>query len=274
MSHDHHHDPHAIHAAPTNPIWRYVFSTDHKIIGVQFIVASLIFLGVGGLLALGVRYELAWPQQNVPHAIVLPGTMTNVAPESNIARWPVGGEVQLLTAVSDSQTPLPAGTRARIVGFPDGLAVTLPAGTLIRTESVGSYALTEPRDAVLPEPSQAMGDYDYTRQPPRIRVAAGTSVLMVKPAGTGGTGQAEAAGEAQSVPVTITGYQVWIATGDQPSLRQHLGQVTLPIRAADTLIALDGEQEIRTPHDDCLLVMPSPRVLRGHTAVRLARFED
>ena len=43
---------------------------------------------------------------------------------------------------------------------------------------------------------------------------------------------------------------------------------------ADTLIALDGEREIRTPHDDCLLVMPSLRPSRGHTAVRLARFEE
>jgi predicted deacylase len=40
----------------------------------------------------------------------------------------------------------------------------------------------------------------------------------------------------------------------------------------NTLIALDGETEIRTPHDDCLLVMPSLRPSRGHTAVRLARF--
>ena len=40
----------------------------------------------------------------------------------------------------------------------------------------------------------------------------------------------------------------------------------------NTLIALDGSTEIRTPHDDCLLVMPSLRASRGHTAVRLARF--
>ena len=46
------------------------------------------------------------------------------------------------------------------------------------------------------------------------------------------------------------------------------GGTVIPRR--NTLIALDGEEEIRTPHDDCLLVMPSPRVLRGHTAVRLA----
>ncbi len=39
-----------------------------------------------------------------------------------------------------------------------------------------------------------------------------------------------------------------------------------------TLIATDGDVEIRTPHDDCLLVMPSLRPSRGHTAVRLARF--
>jgi predicted deacylase len=41
----------------------------------------------------------------------------------------------------------------------------------------------------------------------------------------------------------------------------------------NTLIAMDGETEIRTPHDNCLLVMPSLRPSRGHTAVRLGQFE-
>jgi predicted deacylase len=41
----------------------------------------------------------------------------------------------------------------------------------------------------------------------------------------------------------------------------------------NTLIAMDGTSEIRTPYDDCLLVMPSLRPSRGHTAVRLARFQ-
>ena len=40
----------------------------------------------------------------------------------------------------------------------------------------------------------------------------------------------------------------------------------------NTLLAHDGTTEIRTPHDECLLVMPSLRTSRGHTAVRLARF--
>ena len=46
------------------------------------------------------------------------------------------------------------------------------------------------------------------------------------------------------------------------------------VRRRHTLIAVDGGVEIRTPHDDCLLVMPSLRPSRGHTAVRLARFID
>jgi len=37
-----------------------------------------------------------------------------------------------------------------------------------------------------------------------------------------------------------------------------------------TLIAHDGDETIHTPYDNCLLVMPSLRPSRGHTAVRLA----
>jgi hypothetical protein len=46
------------------------------------------------------------------------------------------------------------------------------------------------------------------------------------------------------------------------------------ISRRNTLIAMDGDTEVRTPHDDCLMVMPTPLVPRGHTAVRLARFLD
>jgi predicted deacylase len=44
------------------------------------------------------------------------------------------------------------------------------------------------------------------------------------------------------------------------------------IERRNTLIAMDGTAEIRTPYDNCLLVMPSLRPTRGHTAVRMARF--
>ncbi|HEY3179476.1 MAG TPA: succinylglutamate desuccinylase/aspartoacylase family protein [Casimicrobiaceae bacterium] len=39
-----------------------------------------------------------------------------------------------------------------------------------------------------------------------------------------------------------------------------------------TLLARDGEREIRTPYDDCVLIMPARRPRRGETAVRLGRF--
>ena len=39
----------------------YVFSRDHKIIGLQFLFSTLLWFLVGGLLALAIRWQLAWP---------------------------------------------------------------------------------------------------------------------------------------------------------------------------------------------------------------------
>jgi predicted deacylase len=44
------------------------------------------------------------------------------------------------------------------------------------------------------------------------------------------------------------------------------------IPRAATVYAMDGGTEIRTPHDDCVLIMPTRRPKRGETAVRLGRF--
>jgi len=41
-----------------------------------------------------------------------------------------------------------------------------------------------------------------------------------------------------------------------------------------TLIARDGRRDIRTPYDDCVLIMPTRRARRGETAVRLGRYLD
>ena len=45
---------------------RYVFSTDHKTIGIQFLFSSLVWLAVGGMLALALRWQLAWPWSDMP----------------------------------------------------------------------------------------------------------------------------------------------------------------------------------------------------------------
>lgn len=43
------------------------------------------------------------------------------------------------------------------------------------------------------------------------------------------------------------------------------------IPEAGTLIGWDGDTEVRTPYPDCVLIMPSMRLYRGQTAVRLGR---
>lgn len=47
-------------------ISKYIFSTDHKTIGLQFYFSSLVWLFLGGLLALLLRIQLAWPWQRIP----------------------------------------------------------------------------------------------------------------------------------------------------------------------------------------------------------------
>src|SRR2546425_13289022 len=42
-------------------IQRYVFSQDHKIIGIQYMMTSLFMAAVGGVLAMLIRMELGWP---------------------------------------------------------------------------------------------------------------------------------------------------------------------------------------------------------------------
>jgi len=46
------------------------------------------------------------------------------------------------------------------------------------------------------------------------------------------------------------------------------------IERAGTVLARDGDKLIRTPYDDCVLVMPTRRPRVGETAVRLARYID
>src|SRR3989454_8551024 len=65
---------HAVHADHEElGFWRtYVFSTDHKMIGRQFLFLGLFMLMIGGLLAMMIRWELAWPETAVPGVSWIP----------------------------------------------------------------------------------------------------------------------------------------------------------------------------------------------------------
>src|SRR3954466_5250265 len=64
--HDHAHGHAEHHEVPF--LKRYIFSADHKVIGIQFLFMGLFFFVVGGLLAMLIRWQLAWPD-----AVLTPG---------------------------------------------------------------------------------------------------------------------------------------------------------------------------------------------------------
>lgn len=69
--------------------------------------------------------------------------------------------------------------------------------------------------------------------------------------------------------VTVTG-PVTIKNDDFRFVEEFNGMEIIP--KAGTIIAYDGGEPIRTPYDDCVLIMPSRRMAAGQTAVRLGRF--
>jgi cytochrome c oxidase subunit 1 len=46
---------------------KYIFSEDHKIIGIQFLFSGMIFFFIGGILALLARVQIAWPTGTIPY---------------------------------------------------------------------------------------------------------------------------------------------------------------------------------------------------------------
>ena len=65
-----HHDPHAHDAGHEHHelgFWRkYIFSTDHKMIGIQYGLCGLVFLFFGFSLMMLMRWQLAYPGQALP----------------------------------------------------------------------------------------------------------------------------------------------------------------------------------------------------------------
>jgi cytochrome c oxidase subunit 1 len=67
--------PAHVHHDDRSFIRKYIFTTDHKTIGIQFLFLSLLFLLLGGVLAMQVRWQLGFPGQPMPGGGILPQTM-------------------------------------------------------------------------------------------------------------------------------------------------------------------------------------------------------
>ena len=65
-SHVHDAAHHEGHGHSAGFISTYVFSKDHKVIGIQFLFSTLLWFLIGGLLALAIRWQVAWPWSNIP----------------------------------------------------------------------------------------------------------------------------------------------------------------------------------------------------------------
>src|SRR5262249_89937 len=53
------------HPAPTSFIRRYIFSLDHKVIGIQYILLALTAVVVGMLMSVLMRVNLSWPGTHI-----------------------------------------------------------------------------------------------------------------------------------------------------------------------------------------------------------------
>lgn len=64
------HEPPGSHPLP---FWRkYVFSTDHKVIGIQYGITALVFLAFGFFLMMVMRWSIAYPDRPIPGLGTLP----------------------------------------------------------------------------------------------------------------------------------------------------------------------------------------------------------
>src|ERR671931_92306 len=83
-------------------IRRYIFSTDHKIIGIQFLLMSLLFLLTGGTLAMLMRWQLGFPNSTLPGGGLLPDTMVQdgtILPEFYNSLVTMHGTFMVLVAI-------------------------------------------------------------------------------------------------------------------------------------------------------------------------------
>ncbi len=77
-------------AAPTSLVRRYVFSTDHKVVGLQYFFLALTAVSVGVILSLLMRFHLVWPAAHLP--FITSGIMT---PEQYLALVTMHGTIMI-----------------------------------------------------------------------------------------------------------------------------------------------------------------------------------
>ncbi len=91
-----------IHDKPTTFISKYIFSFDHKVIGKQYLWYGIFFLLVGGLMALLIRWTLAFPGLPMPFVgnLLFPATNGVVPPDSYAMLFTMHGTIMIFFAIT------------------------------------------------------------------------------------------------------------------------------------------------------------------------------
>ncbi|VAX35017.1 Alternative cytochrome c oxidase polypeptide CoxN [hydrothermal vent metagenome] len=94
-------------------ISKYIFSTDHKMIGIQFLWYGLFFLFIGGFQAMLIRWQMASPGVPVPMFgnLLFPESGGIITPDAYSQIFTMHGTIMIFWAV----TPLINGTFANFV---------------------------------------------------------------------------------------------------------------------------------------------------------------
>jgi cytochrome c oxidase subunit 1 len=90
------------HEEPKNFLSRYVFSIDHKYIAKQFLWSGLLFLLFGGLLAMLIRWQWAYPHEPVPVVgnMLFPDSGGRITPPAYNTVFTMHGLIMIFFAIT------------------------------------------------------------------------------------------------------------------------------------------------------------------------------
>jgi len=93
---------HDIHPEPKTFLSKYIFSFDHKVIGKQFLWYGIAFLGIGGMMALLIRWTLAYPGVPFPVLgnLLFPHSNGVVPPDTYAMLFTLHGTIMIFYAIT------------------------------------------------------------------------------------------------------------------------------------------------------------------------------
>ena len=91
-----------VHPPPTSFFYKYLWSLDHKVIGKQFLWTGLTFLFVGGILAMMIRWQWAFPGQAVPvlGPLLLSAQNGQIGPATYMTIFTMHGLIMIFFAIT------------------------------------------------------------------------------------------------------------------------------------------------------------------------------